>query len=182
MSVSITVFSWLLATLSLVLLPHTAHLPVWISLIWVVVALWRYTIARHHYNLPPALLRLALVLAAVTAVVAQYGTLLGRDAGVSLLIVMLALKLLEIRQQRDIIITLFLAYFLILSQFLFDQSVLMMVYLGLASWLVTSTWMLSQQTIISCKRALKQSAVLLLQSIPVMLILFLLFPRIHGPL
>lgn len=182
MSVSITVFSWLLATLSLVLLPHTMHLPVWISLIWIVVALWRYTIARRQYNLPPALLRLALVLAAVTAVVAQYGTLLGRDAGVALLIVMLTLKLLEIRQQRDIIVVLFLAYFLILSQFLFDQSVLMMIYLGLASWLVTSTWMLSQQTVVSSSRAVKQSAALLLQSVPVMLILFLLFPRIHGPL
>jgi len=182
MSVSLTVFGWLLATLALVLLPHTFHIPVWISLIWVVLALWRYVIARYQYKLPPALLRLALVLAAVTAVVAQYGTLLGRDAGVSLLIVMLALKLLEIRQQRDVIITLFLAYFLILSQFLFDQSALMMIYLVLASWLVTTTWMLSQQTIVSSTRALKQSAALLLQSIPVMLILFLLFPRIQGPL
>jgi len=182
MSVSHTVINWLLGTLTLVLLPHTAHIPVWISLIWIMIALWRYLIARYQYNLPPVLIRLALVLAAVTAVVAQFGTLLGRDAGVSLLIVMLALKLLEIRQQRDVIITLFLAYFLILSQFLFDQSVLMMIYLGLASWLVTSTWMLSQQTLVSSKRALKQSAALLLQSIPVMLILFLLFPRIQGPL
>jgi len=182
MSVSLTVFNWLLSTLALVLLPHALHIPVWISLIWIVIALWRYVIARYQYKLPPAMVRLVLVLAAVTAVVAQYGTLLGRDAGVSLLIVMLALKLLEVRQQRDVIITLFLAYFLILSQFLFDQSALMMIYLVLASWLVTSTWMLSQQSIISSRRALKQSAALLLQSIPVMLILFLLFPRIQGPL
>ncbi|HED16253.1 MAG TPA: DUF3488 domain-containing protein [Gammaproteobacteria bacterium] len=182
MAVSLTVFNWLLATLSVVLLPHVTHIPLWVSLTWIAIAFWRYVIARYKYKLPSALVRLTLVLTAIIAVVAQFGTLLGRDAGVSLLIVMLALKLLEIRQQRDVIITLFLAYFLILSQFLFDQSAFMVIYLVLGSWLVTSTWMLSQQTMISSRRALKQGAVLLLQSIPVMLILFLLFPRIQGPL
>ena len=54
----------------------------------------------------------------------SYRTLLGRDAGVTLIVVLLTLKTLEMRARRDAFVVFFLGFFLILTQFLYSQSLL----------------------------------------------------------
>jgi hypothetical protein len=53
----------------------------------------------------------------------QYRTIVGRTPGISLLLVFLALKLLELRAARDAVVTALLCYFLVLGQFLFTQTI-----------------------------------------------------------
>ena len=58
-------------------------------------------------------------------------TILRRQWLAALLVVMLGLKLLELRARRDIHVTVFLGYFLVLTQFLYDQSLWLAGYLFL---------------------------------------------------
>jgi hypothetical protein len=51
-------------------------------------------------------------------------TLLGRDAGVTLIVVLLTLKTLELRARRDAFVVFFLGFFTMLTNFFFSQSLL----------------------------------------------------------
>jgi hypothetical protein len=65
----------------------------------------------------------ALVLAlAVGLTLWSERTLLGREAGVTLLVVLMALKTLELRARRDALVVFFLGFFLVLTNFLYSQS------------------------------------------------------------
>src|SRR5215207_8755524 len=92
---------WLAISLALVAAPHAERLPWWLSGLAATLIVWRSYIARARGNLPPRVVLIAIVVAASAGVYFQYGTLLGRDAGVALLVVMLGLKLLEMRNRRD---------------------------------------------------------------------------------
>jgi hypothetical protein len=53
---------------------------------------------------------------------AAHGTLLGRDAGVTLIVILLALKTLELRARRDAFVIFFLGFFTMLTNFFYSQS------------------------------------------------------------
>ncbi len=129
-------------------------------------------------------IRLALVIIACVSVAYSYSTLVGRDAGVALLVLMLTLKLLELKTHRDVILFVFLGYFLVVTSFLFSQSIAMAVYMLLASIGLTSTLvMLSRHDQgLHVFSNLRVASTLVLQAIPLMLILFVLFPRLPSPL
>lgn len=174
----------LLVATALVVLPHAWHLHAWVSAFVLGVGLvYLYLLRRQRTNVPRMVL-LALVCAGSGAVLYQYGTLLGRNAGVTLLVVMLALKLLEVKQRRDAVMMVFTSYFLVITNFLFTQTPLIAVYMFAITILITAT--LSAITHDSPGRPvrshLRLAGTLLLQALPVMVVLFLLFPRIVGPL
>ena len=175
---------WLLSALALVMLPHALHQPLWIT--GIVIAsgalyAWRTQAGR---PLPGRALRVLLALGGAAGVLLSYGTVLGRDAGVALLVVMLALKLLELNSLRDAMVAAFLAYFLIVTQFLYEQNIPMAGYLFLAALWVTAALIALNRDgrMASPWEPLGLSGRLLLQSIPLMLVLFILFPRLPGPL
>jgi len=113
-----------------------------------------------------------------------YGTILGRDSGVTLLALLTAMKLMEIYSQRDAMIVVFLGYFIVITNFLYSQTILTALYMLLAVLVITATLIglnhisERQKTIVQIRFA----SVLLVQSIPLMLILFVFFPRVQGPL
>ena len=141
-------------------------------------------INRRQKPLPPRPLLLLLTLGATLAIGLQFHTLLGRDAGVSLLVVMLALKLLELHTQRDAMLAIFLGYFVIAGQFFFTQEIPVAVYMVLAILLITAALigLSGHAERLPIKQRLKTAAALLAQSLPMMLVLFLLFPRLPGPI
>jgi RIP metalloprotease RseP len=61
---------------------------------------------------------------ASAATYASHRTLLGRDAGVTSIVVLLTLKTLEMRGRRDAFVIFFLGFFTLLSNFFFSQSLL----------------------------------------------------------
>jgi transglutaminase-like putative cysteine protease len=125
-----------------------------------------------------------LTLLVVLAVLASFRTLFGREAGVALLAAMMAMKLLEARTLRDGWVLLLLGYFLVMSNLLYSQSPPMAVYLcGVLIVLVAAQIMVQQQhSALPMAGALRLSLRMVLHALPVMLILFVLFPRIPGPL
>ncbi len=171
---------WLLAAQFVVILPHVPRLPVWIIGVLVLCASWRVMIWRGAWSFPPPSLKLLLVIVAVTAIVVRYRPLLGLDALVAILITAFGLKLVEMRQQRDAFLVVMLAYFIIMTAFLFDQSIFLAVLMSGAFVVVTTALIGLQQTHGHRHplRTFRMAGLLVLQSLPLMLVLFVLFPRI----
>ncbi len=96
---------------------------------------------------------------------------------------MLALKLLEMRSTRDGIIAIFLGLFAVLTNFLYSQTIFMGVYMLGVVWVLVATLIaFHQHGAIPARRLLSLAGTMLLQSAPLMLALFVLFPRATGPL
>lgn len=176
--------AWMVLSMVLVTLPHVERLPTWISLLGALVIAWRLYIAWNAASLPRKWLLLLLVAGGTAGVYLSFGTLFGRDSGVALLVVMLTLKLLEMRNLRDAMIVIFLSYFVVLTEFLYSQTIPTALLMLVAVWVVTAT-MIGLQASSGRMRyqdRLQMSGKMLAQATPLMLVLFLLFPRVQGPL
>ncbi len=175
---------WLSITLALAVLPHANQLPGWLAPGFVVLAVWRGFIAVRGLLPPPRGLLLVVVAVAVIGVLLAYKTLFGRDAGVALLMAMAACKLLEARNLRDGMVLVFLGYLLIMSNLLFSQDIPVVLYLLLVVMLMLATQVIvhRQHAGLAVLMPLQLSGKMVLSAIPVMLVLFVLFPRIPGPL
>ena len=175
---------WLAISLALVAAPHVQRLPWWLSGLAAMLIVWRANIARTRSKLPPRVAVIGIVLVASAGVYFQYGTMFGRDAGVALLVVMLGLKLLEMSNRRDALLLIFLSYFLVITNFLYSQTIPTALYMLACVWFITAA-MIGVNYARPARSVVPQmrtSAVLLAQAAPLMLVLFVLFPRVHGPL
>ena len=175
---------WMSAAIALVTLPHVERLPLWISSLSGLTIVWRIYLAWQRAPLPRKWLLLMIVAAASVGVYLSFGTLFGRDSGVALLIVMLTLKLLEMASLRDAMIVIFLSYFVVLTEFLYSQTIPTALLMLVGVWVITAT-MIGLQWRAAAMRyqeSLRLSGQMLAQAAPLMLVLFLLFPRIQGPL
>lgn len=178
----------LLASLSLTLLLHIAHLPVWVSVLVLLMGFWRYLIAFKKWRLPSNWLLIPMIFVIIIGILVQYSGVFGRDASIALLVTMVGLKLMETRVQRDYILIIFGGLFLTISLFLFSQSIvtgllmLLPVVALLGTWVSVSLPKTSGVTHFNLLFNIKYAGKLLLQALPIMLILFILFPRIPGPL
>jgi transglutaminase-like putative cysteine protease len=175
---------WIIFTQILVLAPHALHLPLWSFITSLGLMLLAATLVWRERPLPPRFLLGLMAICGGIGCFVYFGTLNGRDPGVTLLSLMLSLKLLEMRSLRDAMLVVFLGYFLIITQFLYSQHMLLVLYLIMATLAVT-IGMISLADVnerLGFRRQLLFSSRLLLQALPFMLLLFVLFPRIHGPL
>lgn len=171
--------------LALSVLPHFWHLTIPISLFFSVTLLIRIIAEFYAKKTLSRWLTIALLMFGLSVVVAQYSGAVGKDFGVSLLVVTLGLKVLEIKTYRDAYVLLFLTCFMLVTQFLYNQEILFSLYIFILAFFVLSflPW-LNQAAHIKADFPiyLKTVGTLSLQSIPVMIILFIFFPRLHGPL
>jgi len=172
---------WLLAAVFLVVLPHLPRLPWWLA-VFAAIAMISPLLGRPGRRLPRILLPL-MTTAGSAGVLLHYGTLLGKNAGVALLVVMLLLKLLEVRTPRDVRLVVFLGYFLVITNFLYTQTPAMAVYMFAATLVITTALALSvpAAALQPGRHYLRLAGVLLGQATPLTLVLFLFFPRIEGP-
>ncbi len=174
----------LLAVLTLVISPHLLRLPIWESIAVGALIIWRAAASARQWSLPPRLLKLALALAAFAGVYAQYGRVTGQYAGVAMLVLMLALKLTEMRSRRDVMVVVFIMYFLLLTHFLFSQEMWVVLYLLLSATAITTVLIDAHHpgTPMPLRSSLRMGSSMIAQSLPLMLLMFILFPRIPGPL
>lgn len=174
---------WLLVAQVLVIVPHLTHLPLWIIGLWAGCAFWRLQIFRMRARFPRSWTKAALMLGAGFAVYFSRGSLVGLEAGVVLLIAAFILKLLEMRTRRDGLVLVFLGFFAVVTSYLFEDSLLAGVYSLLPVLALLAAMIGLQQGSEQSGPwpALRLASGLLLQAVPLMLVLFLLFPRL-GPL
>ncbi len=180
---SLSVLLWLIATFILAVLPHFSRLPLWIITSLALLLIWRYLMTRWQWKRPNIWIQFGLGLLLLLGLMASYGTWLGRDAGIALLIVLCALKLIEMTSQRDALLICFLSYFLVITHFLYSQSILTLLYTSLIVIVATTTLISinDNNRALSSYQRLRLAGILLGQAIPIMIVLFVLFPRIPGP-
>ncbi|WP_119154828.1 transglutaminaseTgpA domain-containing protein [Caldimonas tepidiphila] len=174
---------FLLGVIAWVIAPHTGQLPLWCSLLAGVVLLARARLALTGAALPGGWVLAGLLLVAVGATWLSHRTLLGKEAGVTLVVVLITLKTLELRARRDAFVIFFLGFFLVLTHFLYSQSLLVALGMLVAVWglltaLVLAHMPVGQPTLAAAGGIAARMTAF---GAPVMAALFLLFPRV-GPL
>ncbi|MCW8944647.1 MAG: DUF3488 and transglutaminase-like domain-containing protein [Sedimenticola sp.] len=170
---------------ALVVAPHFQRLNAVIILAFLAVLGLRWGTLYFSGWKPGKLVLFTITLMAAILIFTTYPLLMGLEAKVALLSLMLGLKLMECRSQRDLIVVLFLGYFTLITHFLFDQEMLLVGYVFIM--VITLTALLVEASRTSPSegwhfKSLRYSGAMIVQAIPIMLLLFFLFPRISGPL
>ncbi len=165
-------------------LPLAGHLATQVSAFIAVVLVLRLAAVRWPALAPGRLVLLALTLAGLVIAFDAYFSLAGRDAGTALLATMLALKTLELRRPRDLRLFMILFGFLLVSQFLFDQSPGRAFFLGglFVANVALMADLAARYPDRPLRGALRLAGTLTLQALPLALVLFVLFPRLSAPL
>lgn len=174
---------WLLVAQVLVILPHLGHLPLWIIGLWLACATWRVQIFRMRARYPRSWAKALMMIGAACGVYFSRGSLVGLDAGVVLLIAAFILKLVEMRTRRDALVLIFLGFFAVVTSYLFNDSLFAGLYSLLPVVALLAAMIGLQQSTAGTHPwpTLRMASSLLLQAVPLMLVLFVLFPRL-GPL
>ena len=171
---------FMLLVITWVLLPLLGQIPLWCSFLAALVMLWRGMLAWQGQPLPSRWWRFGLLALATGATLVSFKTLLGRDAGVTLVVLLLALKTLELRARRDAFVVFFLSFFLMLTNFFYSQSLLtaaamLLALLGLLTALVNAHMPVGRPPLWQVARI---AGGMTLLGAPIMLLLFMLFPRL----
>jgi protein-glutamine gamma-glutamyltransferase len=170
---------FLLAVIGWIMVPQFEHVPAWCAGLAAGVLAWRAWLALASRPLPGKAWLFGLLFVAVVATFATHRTVLGRDAGVTLILVLLALKTLELRARRDTFVVFFLGFFTMLTNFFFSQSLpvaiaMLVGLLGLLTALVNAHMPVGKPPLAEAART---AAWMTLLGAPVMAVLFVLFPR-----
>jgi transglutaminase-like putative cysteine protease len=174
----------LLVAVLVAVAPHFLHLPWWSTALICLLWFWRawLTIARQP---PPG--RIAMVPLLMTATVLvwlQHGSIIGPEAGVNLLVLLIALKLLELRTRRDLNLVVFLTFFVQITLFLYQQD-LLVALLSVCTTLLLFFILLSINLAETDLTAARKAGLVLgifAKAVPLTVALFLLFPRLQVPL
>ncbi|NRB39698.1 MAG: DUF3488 domain-containing transglutaminase family protein [Pseudomonadales bacterium] len=179
-------FFWLLVSQLFLLAPHLIRFPKLLILPCAISFVWAIQVYRARWAYPPMQIKVVLVVCAIAALVMQNFVWFSVEFMVCLLLLAYILKLLELRQHRDVLVMAYLSYFVIVGQCLFSQSLLSAVYLLLGLLLCTVFLIAAfsgDTAFESDKKALlrplKTASAMVFISVPMMLLAFLIFPRLE---
>lgn len=184
--------TWLILAQFFIVLGFMFEMPSTVALPWFIAVLWRMGVIRGWLGLPPMAVKFALVTLAILTSTVNFSPLYGLEPAAALLIGAMGLKLIELKKERDLHLLILLSYFLIVSRFLFSQSIPVSLYQCFCLLLVTTALAAQHgsQNYITSKALywfslpkitlvpLTLSAKILLQALPLMIVFFLVFPRI----
>ncbi|MEE8495317.1 MAG: DUF3488 and transglutaminase-like domain-containing protein [Xanthomonadales bacterium] len=185
---------WVIACLSFAMAPQLLRMPLAVAIMALLPLAWRIAAEIRGWKHLPALVRYAATVLALLTLYFSHQNIAGRRAAVSLLMVMLALKLIESYRIRDARLVVSCSLFLCATQFMFSQGILMPLYgaVTVIIALVTLTQLHRDEAFSSfdktppvCASLVSElgfSFRLLLLAIPVGLAFFLFFPRWVTPL
>lgn len=171
---------FLLLVLAWTLLPQASRVPTWCTVFTLGALLWRARLAWQARPLPKRLWLVIGLLAATGATAWSHHTLLGKQAGLTLLMALTALKTLELHARRDAVVVFFLGFLAVLANFLYSQSLgvaiaMVVSVLGLLTALALAHMPAGQPTLrLAAGLALRHAAI----GTPLVVLLFLFFPRL----
>lgn len=174
---------FLLAVITWTILPHVTNLPWWCTAITVLMLGWRAMLAVANGPLPGRWVLVGVLAVASGLTYWEFRSLLGKEPGVTMAVTLMALKTLELRARRDAFVVFFLGFFIVLTHFLYSQSIFIAVATLASVWGLLSALVLAHMPVgqPNLKQAGALAARTALLGAPVMALLFVLFPRI-GPL
>jgi transglutaminase-like putative cysteine protease len=174
---------WIILSLFTLVAPHVERIPVWVLAVYVFAAIWRIMVYQGRWSFPGRWVKACMIVSCFAGIYFSYGSLLGLEPTIALLLTAFALKLIELAQRKDGYVLLFLGYFICITEFLFSQDLPIVLYSLLNVLLVTTALVAMHRPGEHQfnRKTIRLAAVMLLQAAPLMLVLFFLFPRI-GPL
>lgn len=179
----------LAALLTLVQLPHVLNLPIWVSLFGIgIIALrvysrntpnksiWRYLFSSSTVT--------TVAIVGALLIRLHYGYFLGRDPCVAFLFLLASLKFAEYRRNADATLLLGLACILMLTQYFYSQSIIAAIVTLPAVFALGHALAVLRDPshAMASKPQLRLVGKLLVQGLPIAIVLFVLFPRLPGPL
>lgn len=174
---------WIILCMLFLVAPHVIRLPFWVLGIYVMAVLWRTMVFQGRWSFPGKLVKVALTASCFLGIYFSFDSLVTLEATVALLLTAFALKLIELVRRKDAYVLLFLGYFVCITEYLFSQDLLItllgLVNVGLVTTALVALHQCDQHEISA--RPLRLAGKMTLQALPLMVVLFFLFPR-FGPL
>ena len=170
---------FLLAVVGWLVLMQSPHLPALTTVLALAVLAWRLWLAVRQKPLPSGWVRFGLLALCIALTVSQFKTIVGRDAGSALVVLLLTMKTLELKARRDAFVVFFLGFFTLLSHFFYSQSLLtalgiLVGVFALLTALVNAHMPAGYPPLVQSLRMAVRMALL---GTPIMVALFVLFPR-----
>src|SRR6188474_467147 len=173
---------WMAAALLFTVPPFFDSLAVWVPWLFLFSLALKFWMEPRGYRLRSVILKLLLVTTAVMTAFFSYGSVRGVEAGITLLVVLMSLKILEAHTAREFRVMVLIGWMLCLCGFLLSQDFTTAFCLLIAFALLVVA-------LIQFHRGASPGAVwppvgttckLLLQASPLVVLFFLLFPRINA--
>ncbi|MDR2216618.1 MAG: DUF3488 and transglutaminase-like domain-containing protein, partial [Nevskiaceae bacterium] len=172
-----------LAAYGIAMLLHVDRVPIWCSIAALTAMLWRIAHQRGRLRLPGGITRNAAALLLTAAILMSFRSLGGLSAGSALLMMMGALKLLEMRARRDAVVIVLVSFVLLLAACL-DRGGLLRVPLYVVSgWTgCAALSSLGHRHAPPLRQSFAEAGSALLWALPLTVVLFLFVPRLPGAL
>lgn len=171
---------WLVMTIVICSLPQLLRGPGWQAGLLALIVILRALADRQRIAMPGRVVRGALMVGIVVLTFYSFGRIYGAEAGVALLVSLFALKYLEVVRQRDAYVVIVLGYFVCATALLFERGPGMFAFVLFCMLLLTSCLVGINHSDTGARPMghLKRAAAMLAQAVPVMLLLFVLVPRV----
>ncbi|MEN6669192.1 DUF3488 and transglutaminase-like domain-containing protein [Psychrobacter sp. B38] len=178
-------YYWVLIAQVIVVLPHAAHLPLWLigfAIISIIAQLprlkTRFKEVRHLKRVYQGMQMLGFLLG-LAGLWLTYGTAFGLDMGIAFLVLCLISKLWELYKRRDAYVVLNLSLFVLAALFLMDQGLLTTLEVVIGVLVVVLAFIaLNDDGNTRGEGRLRTLGVLGIGALPLLVVLFLFFPRL----
>ncbi|MGZ3723144.1 MAG: transglutaminase family protein [Bdellovibrionales bacterium] len=164
------------------LLPEIYLRPWWITVAALSMVGFRLWIEHTGYRIPPRWILITIQGLLCAAVWQQYQTFWGDESGGALLTILMCLKVYELKRARDFFITSILCVLVLMSYLLLDQG-LSLTFFMLVDLVAIITFLFALQdekwSWKIWRQATKPSIALALKSLPLVVLMFVLFPRFN---
>lgn len=169
--------------LALAAAPLFGRMAAWVVALFFAACGARLLMNRRGARLPSLPLKVVLFGLGAGGIALTYGTALGIEPGLSILLLLVSLKLLETNTVRDFQVVALLGWFLALCDLFFTQSFTVWLYVAAVFVLLTAALVHFHwgKDAGGFRGAARRGGVLLLQALPIVVLLFLFFPRSRQP-
>ncbi|GGE72585.1 transglutaminase [Streptosporangium jomthongense] len=170
---------WLMASFALLLTPQIDRLPVWLIIACIALAGWRWLAQLGRVRLPGRWLRGGIMLALVAVYLIGVQGSFTVDTAASFFVLTVGLKWLETRTSRDFYVLFYILVYLATVNFLFHQEIhWALVNIGAIALLLIGLQVLNAPELPGgVKAGWRRLGVMLLKVLPIVVLLFVFFPR-----
>ncbi len=169
---------WLCIAQGMALLPSFFQLPLWLPFFWCATVAWRTQVYRRALPLPSLRWKVLAAALGILALLFSFNRFFSVESFVTFFVIAFSLKLLELRYRRDGLMLVHVTFIGLAISFLFYQSLLMVIYALVVLVLVAHAWvMLYRGETLSARPDWRYALLLVVQTLPLMLVLFLTMPR-----
>lgn len=174
-------FLWLTAALVFTVPPMFGTLAPWVPALFLGVLFAKFWMEPRDYRLRSPVWKLLLGVVVLAAVFVSYGSIRGIEPGVSIVVILMSLKILEAHSARELQVMVNVGWILCLCGFFLAQDLAIAMCVLIAAVLLVVALIEFHQapSTSSIWPPLRMAGKMALQAVPLLVLLFVLFPRIN---